>query len=155
MSAILFLKAAIPGGAANDLFPGMAQVKGHVRGGTFVQPYVAMRRRRPGELAYPDEAHRHLHDVGKRHLAGEQIPKPEVMRLWHHFRGFAEDDPDTGFPFNKPEHVLDAAADYAMDIQENNYAGSYVSPDKAEDYWRRATSQAEQRMREAFGIRAA
>lgn len=41
---VLFLKAAIPGGAAGDLFAAPVQVAGHTRGGTFVAPYSATRR---------------------------------------------------------------------------------------------------------------
>ena len=43
---VLFLKAAIPGGAAGDLFAMPAEVKGHVRGGSYVAPYQSTRRKR-------------------------------------------------------------------------------------------------------------
>lgn len=48
---LLLLKAAIRGGAAHDLFATPTQVKGHVREGKFVGPYIALRKQAAPEIA--------------------------------------------------------------------------------------------------------
>lgn len=52
---ILFLKAAIPGGAAFDLFAAPVMVAGHVRKdtGTYVAPHISSRRKRRPETPAP------------------------------------------------------------------------------------------------------
>lgn len=54
---VLFLKAAIPGGAAGDLFAMPAEVKGHVRGGSYVAPYQSTRKRRARKPTEGDSAY--------------------------------------------------------------------------------------------------
>lgn len=46
VKAILFLKAQIKGGAAGDLFGETVTVEGHTRGGKFVAPYQATRKKK-------------------------------------------------------------------------------------------------------------
>jgi hypothetical protein len=48
-TVILFAKAAIPGGAAGDLFAMPVQVAGYTRGGTYVAPHTAIRHTAPAE----------------------------------------------------------------------------------------------------------
>lgn len=55
---ILFLKAAIPGGAAGDLFAGPVRVKGHTtKAGVYVAPYTATKKvRHPPPAPHPAAA---------------------------------------------------------------------------------------------------
>lgn len=50
---ILFLKAAIAGGAVRDLFAAPVTVAGHMRGPTYVAPYQATRHHAPAAPAAP------------------------------------------------------------------------------------------------------
>jgi hypothetical protein len=70
--AILFLKAAIAGGAHGDLFTQPVQVAGHTRGAAYVAPHTALRRKRAAEPQYPDNA------------------PPDVQAAFYHRRGVAK-----------------------------------------------------------------
>jgi len=48
---ILFLKAQIRGGAMGDLFAQTVQVRGHARGGVYVAPHAAHRKKRAPQAA--------------------------------------------------------------------------------------------------------
>jgi len=73
---LLLLKAAIPDARSGDLFAVPVTVPGYTRGGAYVAPYAAVRRRRSAPshrvmvgghpVAFPDHAHAALFSVGHR-----------------------------------------------------------------------------------------
>lgn len=73
--AILFLKAAIRGGAMGDLFAEKVTVQGHTQGSTYVAPYQATRHKAP-EVS-PEHADIAT-AIGAWHLTRQRAPKGET-----------------------------------------------------------------------------
>ncbi len=102
-------------------------------------------------IDFPDAAHAHLFALG-RTLLGHHAPMPPPAlraRLWEHFRGMVEHDPATGAPFDRPEHLLDLARDYADPEHRSSWidkrhgtAASVIASGRHEAYWRRGVALA-------------
>lgn len=157
---IVFLKSVIPGGTG-DLFPATVPVRGYAaRSGAYIGPHTATRLKRapsdglPGHasrtvqvhgvpVTFPDRAHHALYAAGAALHAGAPLSEADKHRLWGHFAGYVEHDPDGDRPFGHPDHVPDLAREYAGEVLDDLpqgrpvHAGSVVDPDRLGDYCRR------------------
>lgn len=71
----LFFKAAIPGGAAGDLFTAQVNVHGYSRGGQYVRAYPAARRKRADHGRAPDLFPRGIPPAKRKRLPAADLAK--------------------------------------------------------------------------------
>lgn len=152
----VFLKAAIAGGAAGDLFAAPVVVQGYQRGAAYVAPHAATRHKRAAPpprrfhgkpthwegVDFIDEAHAELAKHGFGLMQGQSGDPATRRALFHHFHGFAEHDPGGDRPFSSEAHVDDLAREYAEEVLDGAGGGSVISPDAEGLYWRRAALHA-------------